>query len=362
MWNPVRFIETLTFFGAIPVIGEMPWLQSLLGMTSPTAPSGPVTAPSPQILVLEGVTAMPDLEARLGRTGLPVQGQAWADLHPPWVNVRSVVLGPTLDEAGLNRLDQLKSMGDRGAVVAAPVLSWQDKTPEAVAAVWGAVDDGVMGGVSESGLAVQHPKPGDVPPSAMPISAYGCFRGQVSTANSGGFASVRTRNFDPPFNLQGWQGLLFQVRGDGQRYKLILRDRTGWDSAAYCASFDTVADRWVTVTVPFNALQATFRARTLPTAPPLNLSEVCAVQLMLSKFEYNGDLNPHFHPGPFRLDVAQVSVYRAAPPPKVVAIAPTPAQATQVEARLKATQLPHTVLSNPTASALSPQQWRDLLG
>ncbi len=42
---------------------------------------------------------------------------------------------------------------------------------------------------------------------------------QVSEGGGGGFASVRTRNFDPPLQLGAYDGLELRLRGDGQRYK-----------------------------------------------------------------------------------------------------------------------------------------------
>lgn len=163
-------------------------------------------------------------------------------------------------------------------------------------ALWGALDDVVMGGVSQSGL------------QAGEDAAH--FTGHVSTDNSGGFASVRTRNFDPPLNLGTYQGLTLRLRGDGQRYKVFLRDREGWDAVAYGLSFDTVPQEWITVQVPFSALVPVFRARSQPEATPLDPTRLRSLQLMLSKFEYDKALNPHFTPGPFCLAVQTIAAYR----------------------------------------------------
>lgn len=162
--------------------------------------------------------------------------------------------------------------------------------------LWGALDDVVMGGVSSSGF-----QRGD---------RAALFTGNVSTDNSGGFASVRTRNFEPPLNLATYQGLTLRVQGDGQRYKLFLRDREGWDAIAYGTSFDTVADEWITVQIPFTQLMPVFRAKTQPDARPLDPSSIRSLQLMLSKFEYDKALNPHFRPGPFCLQVQEISAWR----------------------------------------------------
>lgn len=162
--------------------------------------------------------------------------------------------------------------------------------------LWGALDDVVMGGVSSSGL-----QRGD---------RVALFTGTVSTENSGGFASVRTRNFEPPLNLATYQGLTLRVKGDGQRYKLFLRDREGWDAIAYGTSFDTVADDWITIHIPFSQLVPVFRAKTQPEARPLDPSSLRSLQLMLSKFEYDSALNPHFRPGPFCLQIQQIAAWR----------------------------------------------------
>ena len=163
-------------------------------------------------------------------------------------------------------------------------------------ALWGALDDVVMGGVSNSGF--------------QPGEESACFTGNVSNDNSGGFASVRTRNFDPPLNLGTYQGLTLRLRGDGQRYKIFLRDRDGWDAVAYGLSFDTVPQAWITVQVPFSNLMPVFRARSQPDAKPLDPSSLRSFQLMLSKFEYDKALNPHFTPGPFCLEVQTIAIYR----------------------------------------------------
>jgi hypothetical protein len=162
-------------------------------------------------------------------------------------------------------------------------------------ALWGALDDVVMGGVSASGMRL--------------TDAAAVFSGTVSTANSGGFASVRTRNLDPALDLAGYTGIRLWLKGDGNRYKFLLRGGTGWDSLAHAASFDTVADTWMEVKIPFAELVPVLRARTVPGAVALDCQRVCSLQLMLSKFEYDGQLNPRFTPGPFVLEIGSIAAY-----------------------------------------------------
>ncbi|KAL4444961.1 hypothetical protein ABPG77_004011 [Micractinium sp. CCAP 211/92] len=178
---------------------------------------------------------------------------------------------------------------------------------------WGSLDDVVMGGISESGFAIRQGVGEDGGPC-------GVFAGSVTTANNGGFASVRTRNLEPPLDLSGYNGIELRVKGDGKRYKLIIRDSAGWDTVGYTASFDTQPG-WQTVRVPFSSFKPVFRARTMLYMPPLNAANICSFQLMLSKFEADGMLNPTFETGSFELPVQQISTYAAAPVvPRVVLV------------------------------------------
>jgi len=149
----------------------------------------------------------------------------------------------------------------------------------------------------------------------VPDPAGARFEGIVTTENNGGFASIRTRNLEPPLNLADATGLALRVRGDGKRYKLLLRDSSSWDTLAYGAQFDTQPATWITVKIPFADLVPVFRAKTVPNAPPLNLRQVVSLQIMLSKFAYNGQRNPTFQSGDFRLQISTISTYREDPSP-----------------------------------------------
>ena len=172
--------------------------------------------------------------------------------------------------------------------------------------VWGAIDDVVMGGVSQSNIQLS--------------SGKGVFGGNVSTENSGGFASVRTKNFDPAFNLSGYEGIEIRVKGDGQRYKFLLRTETSWDGVAYSYSFDTEIDTWINIKIPFAELTPVFRAKTVKEAPGINVNKICSLQLMLSKFEYDGELNAKFSPGAFALEVETIKAYGGKELPQFVLV------------------------------------------
>ncbi|KAK9714525.1 hypothetical protein RND81_06G101000 [Saponaria officinalis] len=167
---------------------------------------------------------------------------------------------------------------------------------------WGALDDVVMGGVSQSTFVID-PKGGE---EGGPT---GIFRGNVSTANNGGFTSTRTKNFSSPEDLSAYDGLELRLKGDGHRYKLIVRTSSDWDTVGYTASFDTVEGQWQLIKLPFSSLRPIFRARTVPDAPPFDATNINSLQLMYSKFEYDGKLNPTFTEGPFELPLSTIRAY-----------------------------------------------------
>ena len=94
---------------------------------------------------------------------------------------------------------------------------------------WTSVNDGVMGGVSKGGF--KRTGQGTL-----------LFTGDLSLANNGGFASVRTAPDD--YSAPGTRTFRLAVRGDGRRYKLNLRTDDAYDGPSYQAVFSPPAGEW----------------------------------------------------------------------------------------------------------------------
>ena len=99
------------------------------------------------------------------------------------------------------------------------------------------------------------------------------------------------------------------LTADGQRYKFVTHDMAAWDGIAWSAPFNTTAGAQIVIRVPFGELVPTVRGNIVNTFLPFNTQHICDVQLTLSKFEYDGVLNPSFQPGPFQLMLNQISFY-----------------------------------------------------
>lgn len=173
-------------------------------------------------------------------------------------------------------------------------IIWESKNPFSLQ--WGPLDDVVMGGVSKSNL-----EPGE--------RFDGNWQGIVTSENNGGFTGVRTKLLRKPYDLSSGKGILLRVKGDGNRYKFILRDDEDWNGIAWSYSFDTVKGSLKEIKIPFDSLKATRYARTIDNNKKIDSSKITAIQLSLSKFEYDGGLNPKFNEGPFSLFIDQIKLY-----------------------------------------------------
>jgi Complex I intermediate-associated protein 30 (CIA30) len=197
---------------------------------------------------------------------------------------------------------------------------------------WMAVNDGVMGGVSESGLQI--------------VNGRAFFKGNVSIDRGGGFASIRTQNFNPPLDLSNYQGISLKVRGSAasQRYKLFLRPSEQWDGISYGYSFDTNSNSFTDLRIPFSNLMPVKRAKIVDDAPPLERRQVSSIQIMLSKFEYDGGLNPSFRPGEFELELCSIGAYGDRTLPQLIVVAPVADTEGNLAQALAGSVRPHTLL------------------
>lgn len=131
---------------------------------------------------------------------------------------------------------------------------------------WSVVNDDVMGGVSTGEVEVSEGRMR--------------FFGELSLANNGGFASVRTRDWTA--DLSAAEALWLRVKGDGRTWQLRLstdaRVRRSWVS--YSQSFDTEVDRWIEVRLPLSDFTPTYRGSVL-SGPPLDAARIREMGLLI---------------------------------------------------------------------------------
>jgi Complex I intermediate-associated protein 30 (CIA30) len=186
-----------------------------------------------------------------------------------------------------------------GQVIWKPTSSSSDKIFQ-----WAPLDDVVMGGVSRSTVD----------------NASGLWKGTVTDANNGGFVGIRSTPPTLQLDLTRCQGLeiTFQTSPNmPQRLKVVLRDSSDFNGIAWTASVNVPTSgnkpRPVKVKVPLNAesFVPTIFAKIVETAKDkgIDKSSITALQLVYSKFEFEGALNPKFQVGDFDLQILEVKAY-----------------------------------------------------
>ncbi len=149
---------------------------------------------------------------------------------------------------------------------------------------WQVVNDGVMGGLSESQMQVVD-------------GAHGQFSGTVSLENNGGFASCRAAIGH--LNLAGTTGAELRIRGDGQVYDLRIRVNGPHNRVAYRSAFRASKGDWETVKCPWAAFTPTFRGRQLKDVPPIDPGEIREIGFLIANKQ----------DGAFQLDVDSITAY-----------------------------------------------------
>ena len=160
-----------------------------------------------------------------------------------------------------------------------------DFTGADAAKEWQAVNDGVMGGVSEGNFKITDKKTLE-------------FFGTLSLENNGGFASVRTRA--KKLGLEKGDTVVAKVRGDGREYNLNLYLNKPLMAFSYRATVQTKKDEWIEIKVPLDKFEATSFGRPVKDAGAVKPEEVNALGFLL------GDKKA----GPFKMEIEWVKVER----------------------------------------------------
>jgi monofunctional biosynthetic peptidoglycan transglycosylase len=144
---------------------------------------------------------------------------------------------------------------------------------------WYVVNDSVMGGISNSQVLYENDNL--------------VFTGNVSLANNGGFASIRTLL---DVQSQDITKIMLRVKGDGQTYQLRLRTNEYMDGAAYTRSFSTTKSEWLNIEFLPEDFQLTYRGRLLEQQPTINFKDVRQLGFMIAGKQA----------GEFRLEVEKI--------------------------------------------------------
>jgi NADH dehydrogenase [ubiquinone] 1 alpha subcomplex assembly factor 1 len=148
---------------------------------------------------------------------------------------------------------------------------------------WQAVNDGVMGGISDGRFRMTAQKTLE-------------FSGTLSLENNGGFASIRTKPAE--LGLNAGDTIVVRVKGDGREFVLNLYTKSRRMAFSYRAPLPTTKDEWTEVKVPLADFIPTSFGRRVQGMGPVEPDQINGLGFMLA------DKNP----GPFQLEVGWVKV------------------------------------------------------
>ena len=111
---------------------------------------------------------------------------------------------------------------------------------------WRVVNDDVMGGVSSASFELNNDGNAE-------------FKGNVSTANNGGFASVRYRFSEK--DITGKTSISIRLKGDSKFYQFRIKSKSN-TYYSYITTFPT-SNSWETIRINLQDLYPSFRGRKL---------------------------------------------------------------------------------------------------
>ncbi|MGB3210926.1 MAG: CIA30 family protein [Desulforhopalus sp.] len=145
-------------------------------------------------------------------------------------------------------------------------------------ASWQIINDGVMGGLSQSEMIFSE-------------KGTAVFQGTLSLENNGGFASTRT--FPRPYHLGDYSGLILQILGDGKNYQLRLRTDDRFDGISYRYHFTTEPGSTKIIRASFNDFEPVFRGQVVENAAPISPADIQQIGFLIANKQV----------GTFRLEV-----------------------------------------------------------
>lgn len=151
---------------------------------------------------------------------------------------------------------------------------------------WQAVNDGVMGGVSDGRFKITEEKTLE-------------FFGTLSLENNGGFASVRTKPMD--LGIKAGDTIVARVKGDGREYVLNIYTKSRRMAFSYRAPLPTTKDEWTEVEIPLADFIPTAFGRQVQGMGPVEPEQINGLGFMLSDKK----------PGEFAMQVEWVKAVRA---------------------------------------------------
>lgn len=230
--------------------------------------------------------------------------------HRHAVRMPVVATGAAERNAQMGRLvrsDGAEQQPPASSTVRTPIYDFEASTASRndALAKFERIDDVIMGGISKSKL---------MPAGDVSMAAW---QGIVRT-DGGGFCGQRTRPFQQPLNLSGYDGLYISCALSSDKdaarraWKLSLRLDESRGEVVYQAQFIPPVADVAPVYVPFHAFRLVRGPIEIAGAPKIsNVSAIFQIGFTCSKFVIDSKMSQleNFRNGSFQLDIAEIGAY-----------------------------------------------------
>jgi len=110
---------------------------------------------------------------------------------------------------------------------------------------------------------------------------------------------VTVRSPNGAYDLRGFTGIKVRLRGDGKRYKLVVKTNPEDNGFEYLADVWTREGVWQTVRIAFGEFKPNFLGTNLMTGSRIDSAKIVSMGFMIANYQQ----------GPFHLEVESIKAY-----------------------------------------------------
>lgn len=127
------------------------------------------------------------------------------------------------------------------------------------------------------------------------------FSGELSDAIKQCFTSVRLLKQN--FSLEGFDGIMMKLIGDGRKYKCHLKSDAQHDDIEYEFEFIAKPNEWMLIKIPFNKFRPTYRGHHLHNIPSITSNSIRMISFSVDHYTQTGK---------FKLTIDWINAYENA--------------------------------------------------
>lgn len=138
-------------------------------------------------------------------------------------------------------------------------------------------------------------------------ASSGIWSGRLGSSKAG-FTGIKSE-LAVPLDMVICSGFRITVRGQGQRFRVVIHDDDAFNSIAWSYSLDTNKTSDTIVDIKLSELVPFDLGKVQDSARPLNVAAITSLQFAFSKKELYANPDPYFEMGGFQLAVKRIETF-----------------------------------------------------